>query len=50
MVDVAVGNGAERIGETGCGRTGLRNPIRALTHRVGQGNQFVVLVRGGGLR
>ena len=49
-VNVTVGNGAKRIGETVRGWGGVRNPIRALAHRVGQGNQFVVLVGVRGLR
>jgi hypothetical protein len=47
MVDVTIGNGAKLIGETVCGR-GLRHPVSAFTHRVGQGNEFVVLVGVGG--
>jgi hypothetical protein len=50
MVDVTIGKRAKLIGETVCGRTGLRNPIPALTNRVGQGDEFVILVRGVGLR
>ena len=53
MVDVAIGNGGKRSREAvhagaGCARMG--DPICALAHRVGQGNQFVVLVGVGGLR
>ena len=48
VVDVTVGGGTSRgksVGKAVCGWARMRNAIGALAHRVGQGNQLVVLVR-----
>src|ERR1700761_3335362 len=53
MVDMAVGYGAVGVSKavnTRRGRAGVRGPVRAFAHRVGQGDQLVVLVGVGGKR